>query len=318
MIRTKRKRIRLVDIAKVCGVSINTVSHALHDKPDISDALKKKIKKAADDMGYIANSSASLLRLGQSKTISIIVGDISNPHFSIMIKQIEDSARKEGYTAFVINTNENEELEREAIVTSISKNVDGILLCPVQKSKRNIEFLIENRVPFTLFGRYFDDMDTNYVVCDDYHSGKIAADYILSDCRRIAVIMAEPYISSSRERLRGIRAAFVAADRALNEADVYFARASGNNGDILAAVCEKGYDGAVCFSDLLALELLSHKDAIRVVSFDNIMSRFPMPYIFKSITSSKTEMGKKAFEILSDAMNGNTDKQHILLPTALS
>ena len=135
------KRVTLADIAKKCGVSVNTVSHALKDKPDISKKTTERIKKTAEKMGYIQNASASFLRSGFSKSIAIIVGDISNPHFSIMIKEMEQAARTEGYTCFVLNTDENEDLEKEAIVAAISKNVDGIVICPTQKSTKNIEFI---------------------------------------------------------------------------------------------------------------------------------------------------------------------------------
>ena len=118
-------------------------------------------------MGYIQNASASFLRSGFSKSIAIIVGDISNPHFSIMIKEMEQAARTEGYTCFVLNTDENEDLEKEAIVEAISKNVDGIVICPTQKTTKNIEFIKKSDVPFTLIGRRFENLDTNYDVCDD-------------------------------------------------------------------------------------------------------------------------------------------------------
>lgn len=269
-------------------------------------------------MGYIVNSSACFLRLGLSKTLSVIVSDISNPHFSIIIKEIEEAARKEGYTSFVINTDENEELEHEAIVTSISKNVDGIIICPVQKSEKNVNFLLKSGVPFTLFGRRFESIDTNYVVCDDFNSGKMAAEYILHKNKSIAVVMAEKCISSSRERLDGIKEVFRSKKQELRTENIYFAHVSGDNSEILKKVCGKNYDGVICFSDLLAPELLSHDDKINIVSFDNITSKFPMPYKFKSITSSKTKMGQEAVKILLAAIKGEAENKHIVLPTKLS
>lgn len=314
----KLRRVRLADIAMECGTSVNTVSHALRDKPDISEKVKKEIKAVAKKMGYIQNNSASLLRGGKSKTLSIIVGDISNPHFSIMIKEIEDLALKEGYTTFVINSNEDERIEYDAIVASISKNVDGIILCPVQKSDKNIKFLIKSGIPFTLFGRYFPSLDTNYVVCDDYNGGRLAAEYILKDNRKIAVVMAEEYISSSKERLDGIKKMCNECGYKLKDKDIFHISVLGDNAEILKGISKGGYEGVICFSDLIALELLSYNDKINIVSFDNIMSKFPMPYKFRSITSSKTKMGQKAFEILIESINEETKNQHIVLPTKLS
>jgi LacI family transcriptional regulator len=316
----KDGRITLADIAERLGVSVNTVSHALHDKPDISEALKKKIKAAASELGYIKNYQASLLRSGKSKTIAIIVGDISNPHFSIMIKEIEEKARCDGYTAFVLNTNEDEDIEKQAIVTALEKNVDGIILCPVQKSEQNVKFLISNGVPFTLIGRRFDKLDTSYVTLDDEEGGYLAARYIIErGNEKIAVISADRRISSAGERLAGIKRAFLQLGRALEDSDIYITSASADDDGVIPTVLNRPYDAAICFSDLIALKLLSAaKSPIDVVSFDNIRSRFAMPKSFASVTSSKAKMSHKAIEILLEKINGRQDNVKVILPTRLS
>ena len=316
-----KRRVRLVDIAEKCGVSVNTVSHALNDKDDISEETKAYIRKTADSMGYIHNSSASFMRSGKTKSIAIIVGDISNPHFSIMIKEIESSARKKGYTAFVLNTDENEKLEKDAIVTALSKNADGIILCPVQQTSNNIDFLIKSGVPFTLIGRRFNDRKTNYVVCDDIHSGYIAAKYVLDRNKdKIAVLNAPKHISSAKERLEGVRECFAENNKKLNEKDIYTLDVSQtNHSATINEIANKNYDAVICFSDIIALELLTcaNKD-MDIVSFDNIVSKFPMPYKFKSITSSKTKMSHEAMDILLNAIDGETEIKEVVLPTKLS
>lgn len=320
----KEKRVTLADIAQEVGVSVNTVSHALNDKNDISEETKRLIKQTADRMGYIRNSSASFMRSGRSKCISVIVGDISNPHFAIIVKEIEMAAKESGYAAFVINTNEDEALEKEAIVTSLSKNVDGIIICPVQKSGDNIKFLIESGIPFTLAGRHFDGIDTNYVVCDDRHGGYLAAEHLINKGHRsIAVFNAPLYISSSMERLDGIRQVFGEKGIELRDEDIYTLPAThGNHGEIIRRAMNSGrnYTGAICFSDLMALTFLAETEGrdIDVISFDDIRSKFIMPVRFASITSSKTKLGQKAFEILMDNIdNPDREKQHIVLRTKI-
>lgn len=316
----KRKRTTLSDIAERLSVSVNTVSHALHDKPDISDALKARVRATAEELGYIKNSQASLLRSGRSKTLGVIVGDISNPHFSIMIKEIEEIARERGYTCFVLNTNEDEDIERQAIVAAIEKNVDGIILCPVQKSTENVEFLIKNGVPFTLIGRYFEELDTSYVVLDDEEGGYLAARYIIDrKNERVAVISAGAHISSARERLAGIRRGFATCDRALSDSDIYEIDVSRDSEELLKKITDMGYSGAICFSDIIALKLLSStKKTIDVVSFDNIRSKFAMPKSFASVTSSKTKMSHKATEILFEKIGGKAENEKIMLPVKLA
>ena len=107
------KKVTLSDIAHETGYSVNTVSHALHDKSDISEETKEIIRQTAKNLGYIGNSSARSLRSGKSKSIAFIVSDISNPYFSIRIKEIENWLRGTGYTVFVLNTDEDEETEKK-------------------------------------------------------------------------------------------------------------------------------------------------------------------------------------------------------------
>ena len=314
------KRITLSDIAKECGVSVNTVSHALNDKPDISEKTKEQIRIVADRLGYIQNASASFLRSGISKTIAIIVGDISNPHFSFMIKEIETMVGKYGYTAFVLNTDEEEVLERKAIVAAISKNVDGIIICPVQKSRDNIDFLIKSGVPFTLIGRHFPDIPTNYVVCDDTHSGYLAADYLLKKgINHIAVINGADHISSARERLAGILRRFDEEKQPIDYTLFTLESPGGTHQTIMQTIAKEGFAGAICFNDMLALELLCHTgEQMQLVSFDNIQTRFSMPHRFASITSSKAQMSQSAVSILMKAIGGERRLQQQVLPTRLS
>ena len=314
------RKVTLADIAERCGVSINTVSHALKDKPDISEQTKALIRRTAEEMGYIGNSSASFLRSGISKSIAIILGDISNPHFSIMIKEMEVIARREGYTCFVLNTEEDEALERAAIIAAIGKNVDGIILCPVQQSEENVRFLMKSGIPFTLIGRRFEHLDTNYVICDDLHSGYIAAEHILRQQKKhTAVITAESYVSSARDRLQGIRDCYRDKGLTLTAEDIYMVPLSDQlRGNLLQVVASRGYDSAICFSDLLALELLSFAPDLEIVSFDNIISRFRMPYRFTSVTSSKAKMSDIAVRILLEAIAGRKATEQIVLPTKIS
>ena len=151
----KRRTVTLRDIGLATGYSANTVSRSLADKPDIAPETKEKIRKAAEQMGYIVNASASFLRSGVSRIISIIVGDISNPHFSVMVKEMQTLLQKKGYTCVIFNTEEKPALEKQAIVTSLSQNVDGILICPCPNGEENIAFLRSHHTPFVLVGRRF-------------------------------------------------------------------------------------------------------------------------------------------------------------------
>lgn len=318
------RKITLADIAKETGYSINTVSHALHDKPDISEKTKVYIVETAEKMGYIANASAGALRSGRSKSAAIIVGDISNPHFSIMMKEMENRLREYGYNAIIINTDEDETKERAAIVSAISKNVDGVLLCPVQKTRANVEFLEREGIPYVLFGRRFEDMEANYVICDDVNGGFAAAEHLIKyNHKKIMFLNAPCCISSARDRLAGIQNAFqkygvspggfVSAEISITESE-----------DEIKQMLEQHPEctGIICFSDLIAMQVCyflkqmgkNVPEDISVIGFDNIASKYYFPLMITSVTSSKTKMSVKSVDVLLDIIEKRTEavQQHIL------
>ncbi len=322
--------VTLKDIAAKTGYSINTVSHALRGIGDISSKTAEYIKQTAEEMGYIGNALAASMRCGRSRTIAVIIGCIFNPHFSIMIKGIEEAAAKDGYTVLILNTNEDEETERNAIKTAIEKKSDGVIICPVQKTKDNIRLLIESETPFVLLGRHFPRIDTAYVVCDDFSGGYKAAQYLLAKGReRIAVLLPPIYVSSANERFSGIRTAFHEHQKDLPDERVVpidltasFEKAFEDGRDVLLAS-----DAVICFSDMIACELIYwlRKNGvpvpgpIDVIGFDDIQSRIIMPIRVKSVKSYKTQMSHAAYELLAEKIRKpETPNKHIVISMDLS
>lgn len=310
----------MVDIAKRAGVSVNTVSHALNDKPDISAQTKREIKQLAKEMGYISNTAASFLRTGKSKTIGIIIGDIANPSFSINIRLLEREFRRLGYSCIVYDSNEDEEIEQRAIVDAIGKSVDGIIICPSQQSEDNIRLMQRHQMPFVLMGRRFPKLDTNYVICDDYAGGRLAAEYLLSkNCRRIANLTFGPYISSSVERLQGVEEVLHARGMELSKDDCYTLLGKYNSSkQVMMHVLQGDYDGVICFNDVFAMEFMTYaKRKIEVVSFDNIRSHFFVPCDFASVGYDKEEFCHTLCETMMRSIHGIKSPIHKIFKTEI-
>ena len=319
--------VRLADIAQKTGYSINTVSHALNNKPDISDTTKEYICRIADEMGYVRNYSASSLRSGKTHSIAIIIGDISNPLFAIQVKEIEQTLRKNGYNAFVFNTDEDEQLEREAIISAISKCVDGILICPTQKSTANIELMTDKKIPFVLFGRYFENLDTNYVVLDDECGGYQAAMHLINQGHKdILFINTFSHISSAKQRLKGIQKAYAQTNTDLKHLKTVDIVATSNFEVIQKAMKDSSNCTAIiCFSDFFALSATSVcwqkgqkiPDDIAIVGFDDISSAMCFPVPLTSVTSSDSKMTHIAVDALLKSMDNPKEKHKYVLPTKL-
>ena len=329
MRRNKGKNtVTLKDIAMATGFSANTVSRALADKPEISEETKKIIRDKAAEMGYIANALASFLRSGVSRNIAIIVGDISNPHFSVMVKEMQVMLQNKGYNSIIFNTEEKEDMERQAITISISQNVDGIIICPVQGGEENIRYLQTRGKPYVLIGRRFAGLDTNYVVCDDEQGGYIATRHLLDNGHRNILFLNGPKgISSTVERLQGYR-------RALEECAVPFRKelvktvpiTMGKGREKMRRILEqeKEVTAILAFSDILAWQAISILKELgkkvpqqcSIIGFDNI--KYPFPMSLTTISSSKTTMAKKSVEILLRELESPLEyREHSVLETCL-
>jgi LacI family transcriptional regulator len=330
---TQYKKVTLKDIAEKCGVSFNTVSRALNDKDDISEKTKKFINETATSMGYIRNSVASSLRSGYTKTITLIIGDISNPAFSIMGKKIEVALSQENYNMFIINTDEDPKTEYKAVISALSKNVDGIILCPTQKDSAAIDLLKQRNIPFILMARRFDDIKTDYVVCDDENGGFIATEHLIKlGHKDILFVNAPSFISSSRERFSGYRRALETYNIPFKEELVTSSPlGSPNSFDFIKNNILKtiNFSAVFTFNDVIAWQIIyalnklgyRTPEDIEVVGFDDIQSDLLFPLFITSVSSSKTKMAKELVNGILKKIK-EKDKENItyineIIPTTL-
>lgn len=322
-------KVTLRDIAARTGYSVNTVSHALSGKTDISETTRAEIARVAAEMGYIRNTAASGLRSGRSRTIALILPDVANPHFIIVFRGIEAFFRTKGYTVFVLNTDEDPIIERAAIQAALAQNADGILLCPAVGGD-NVTYLQSTGVPFCLIGRKAEDQSADFVVCDDEEGGYLAATHLLEmGHRHIAFFDGDARISTSRERLAGCRRALAEKGLELPDERVLpLSVKAGQNRTRMRTFLENHPDvsALVAFSDLLAFEAVCVLEEmgkripedISIVGFDNICTDFPLSPPLSSISVSKKAMATVSAELLWDRIEGKLPPEtQIVLPTKL-
>ncbi len=306
----KTGSVRLKEIALKTGFTINTVSRALKGKDDISPKTQKLIQDVAKEIGYISNSIAGALRSGFTKIIAVILGDISNPHFALMAKEIECAASTFQYATIIINTNENESIEKQAIYSALSKKVDGIILCPCQKNIENISFIKQTATPFVLIGRRIRDPHVDYVIVNDTKGGYLATQHLIKGGHKDILLLNGPkYISSARERGAGYRKAF--RDNSLPVSNNLIREIFVTGDDLqhyVNNIIDEGtrFTSIFAFSDLIAWETiyalnnrgLKVPDDIAVVGFDDIQSRLFFPIPLTTIGTVNGRMSETAVKIL--------------------
>jgi LacI family transcriptional regulator len=325
------KKITLKDISQKTGFTINTVSHALKDKPDISIKTKEMICEAANRMGYIPNKIARSLRNGKTKTIAVIMPDISDPLIAMWVKDIEYRLKDYGYSTIIINTDEEYEKEEQSIILALSTNVDGIILCPTQKSHVDMDILKNRAIPFVLLGRRFNNDELDYIVSDDVKGGYLATKHLLSKGHKEILFLNGPlYISSAKERFLGYQEAFKSENILFNPNLVKEIKVTaGNASRILEEIVDEKtkFTSIFAFSDLIAWEVISFlqkinikvPDDVAVVGYDNIQSRFFFPYPLTTVNYSKRNMAIKAVDTLLNIIDNPKERiaVHIFEETKL-
>ncbi len=197
--------VRLKDIAEKAGVSINTVSRSLKDKPDIGEKTKQKIRQIADELGYIPHANASGLRSRKSNTIGVIVTHINNAFFSRILQGISDAISSYGYTIMTLTSNEDIAREKDLFIALASNRVEGIILVPSRDIENTINY-DEINVPHLTIVRKGNLNTQDYFTIDSYQSGRIAADYFVQSGRRQPAYIGYALpVSCNKARLDGFR-----------------------------------------------------------------------------------------------------------------
>jgi len=306
----------LKDIARETGFSVNTVSHALRNMPDISPQTRELIQAHSHKIGYLKNALASSLRLGRTKTLAVIIPDVSNPFFAFTMEEIERGAREKGYSTFLLNTFESGEYELTAIKTALKKNVDGIIFSPAQSSLDNVKILIKSGTPFVLYARYFEDVETDYVVGDDEMGGYQATAYLIENGHRNILLLNgfSAHNSAAKERKNGYIRALREFGLPIQEDLICEISAKGNDcAECLTSIIEKRRDISAIFaySDLMAWSAMTclskHNlvvpDDISIVGFDHIQAHLMIPFPITTIDNHLMPMSKEALRVLLQKIN---------------
>ena len=164
-----KSRVTIRDVAERVGVHPSTVSRVLNPatRGRITPEIVRQVTAAANDMGYRPNQTARGLRTNRSRTIGVLIPDITNPLFPPIIRGIEDSLGAAGYTAILGNTDNIAVRERDAVATMRARQVDGLILATARRNDPIVAECLAERLPVVLVNRSADTDGVSSVVNDD-------------------------------------------------------------------------------------------------------------------------------------------------------
>ena len=179
---------KLKDVAKAAGVAINTASSILNSRKDswASEETKKRVRDAAEKLGYVPNRIARGLSLGKFNTIGLIIPDLHNPFYSALITEIEAELIKRDYDLIIEDTHLDFKRERMCLDKIINRQIDGIIINPINPDifKAQLEPLAKSGTAITVLGRTPEDSPLNSVQVDLHESVNLAFQYLAEQGHR--------------------------------------------------------------------------------------------------------------------------------------
>ncbi len=177
--------VTIKDVAKAAGVSFTTVSLAFQDGSRISGKQRKKILAIAKDLGYTPNRQAQALRTGKTRTIGIVVNDITNPFYASMIRAAQIAALKRGYEVVSTDTQFLSHREATEIHSLLHARVEGMLVCFGEKGKESSKLLADHGIPFLALDTFPENYKGPYLANDVAGAARIAVEHLLEvGCQR--------------------------------------------------------------------------------------------------------------------------------------
>jgi len=322
------------ELAKLAGVSSGTVSNVISGATNVSEPLKQKVLDAIKTLNYQPNLIARSLRTNRTRTLGIVIPDITIPFFPKIIRGAESAARENGYFLIVLDSEGSAEREDEMLALLSAQRVEGVLIVTARGKDLNEKHFrhLSDHFPVVFVDRLPDELNVDSVCVDDCGAAEMAVSHLLRlGHKDIAVVTGPLTLRNEQERLRGYKQALQKADIPLNKSLVWsgsFAQ------DEVAQLCQNGMlrptkrptailstngvTGLATLRSLYSIGLYTPED-FAFVTFDEITAEdFFRPGI-TTVVQPTFDMGYKAVDVLLERVENDKEsaRKKVRLPAMI-
>ena len=207
-IQGNRKSPTLSDVARVAGVSIKTVSRVVNGEDAVRPSTVSRVNEAISQLGYEPNELARSLKGQRSRTIGLLIADISNPFYADCAKAVEMVARSRGYTLVLSASDEDVEAEETHVRMLNRRRIEGLLLVPAASGHGYLRQGSLVELPVVAVDRPLEGVSTDTVIVQNRIGTKEAVEHLIGHGHtRIAYIGAQEHLYTNQKRLQGYREA---------------------------------------------------------------------------------------------------------------
>jgi LacI family transcriptional regulator len=328
-----RQRPTIVDVARRSGVSKSTVSNVIRDASNVSEATRRRVLAAVDELGYRPNALARQLVQQRTSTIGVVVGDLTNPIYSELVKLLEQHALALGYTTMVSNTDGHPEREAARIEALLQRRVAGIAMLQFSGDRSVIDELHADGVAVTVISCF--EARADCVTVDESRGLGIAVRHLAElGHERLAYVttpLVEEHTNGARHEsfLRECERAACTETAILTlDVEAVLAREPQATRE-LGALLESsaGPTGFAAANDIAAIALIEAAERLgadvphdlSVVGFDGITLGGLSRIALTTVAQPRELMAETGIELLMDRIEGRagSSPRHVLLEPEL-
>jgi len=323
------EKVTIKDIARMAGVSISTVSHALNESRYVKKETIEKIKDLAAKYNYKPNYIARAMRTKYSKYIGFFIPVLNNPFYFELLEGINNVANEMGYFIVFFSSKDDPKTGEQFFESILNRGIDGILISGIEGHKTDRELIkrfIDVKIPVVLVNRYFKDLkiesnrnSVRSIVTDNYEGGKLAAEYLIKNGhKKIGFISSDLKIQIFKDRYNGFSKILKKNELkekikveiplpSYKEVLDYFE----NNKEIMKCTA------IFAASDWIAIDLIAFLGKkginvpgdISVIGFDNIQLSSLINPKLTTITQDAIKMGELSARMLIEEINTSKTKR---------
>jgi LacI family transcriptional regulator len=317
----------LRDVAALAGVHPATASRALNPQTRalVNDETAERISRAAAELGYRPNPIARSLKTSRSGSIGTVIPDLNNPLFPPILRGVEDVLTAAGYSALIVNTDNDADREAAQVASLRSRQVEGLIFATARLRHPLLEQLAAEGVAMVLVNRRVDSATIPNVICDDASGVAAAVRHLIGlGHRRIAHLAGPQWTSTGTVRLSAYLQAV--EDNALVEQCEYWTEDEGAAAVRRLLDAEAKFTAILAGNDLLALGAyralgergLACPDDVSVVGFNDIRFMDNLRPPLTSVRIPHYEIGAEAARVLLERLaNPAALPKSVLLPPEL-
>lgn len=303
------KRIDMRDIAKHAGVSVGTVSNVLNGLPSVAPEYVERVRKSVEELGFVRNEGARLLRSGSSQSIGLLVLSTYNPFFNSLAEVAERAVERRGMSLVLASSAQSTERENRYLDLFEQQRVNGLLLAPVHGISPRVQSLRDRGTPVVAMGPPEGSRGIHTVEVDAEKGAFLAVSHLIETGRSRIIALGGPDDQVS-DRLRGAQRAADAGGASLTHVptnDLSIAEGEAVAERIRHMVPD--YDGLFAFNDLIAIGVTNSlvrrfgiriPEDIAVIGHDDIEFSRLAAVELSSVRQPVSDMAERAVQLLLD------------------